>query len=254
MTFHNRSEWSRRASTCTARFVSSEVEGVAVHWNGPAVTLSPAAQLRADEAYHMDAKGGCAIFYNLCVDQTGDVWEARGIELRGGANGDSSSNRRFVSICGLIGVGQAPTSAMYAAFRDAISLIRQRYPQALAIKTHNDVRPEPTACPGPDLTAAVRNGTLEPQDEELDLTPDEAQKLNDVWSWLQQLTEELHWPAHPTFRASLVNAVAEALNTNQKIELVRALLVQLTEEEGWPAHPQFRSSLIEAVREAVAPT
>jgi hypothetical protein len=67
-----------------------------------------------------------------------------------------------VSICGLLGVGQHPTAAMHQGFRDAITLTRQRYPHATEIRTHNDVRPEPTACPGPDLTAAVRNGTLEP--------------------------------------------------------------------------------------------
>jgi hypothetical protein len=168
-----RSDWTSTTSGCTTEFVPSEVDGVAVHWNGTWVTLSPDAQLRADRNFHVNTRGWCDIAYNLAVDQNGDVWVCRGLDLRSSANGSLDSNRRYVAVVALLGQNadgsavQVPTPAMLDGLRKAVEIVRWKYPQATEIKTHNDVRPSATACPGPHLTAAVHNGALNPETSDM---------------------------------------------------------------------------------------
>lgn len=162
-----RSDWTDTAPS-GLRFNPSEVVGVAIHWQGVPVTRPTPEVLRGDRAYHI-GRGWGDIAYNLAVDLNGEVWEARGLDLRSTANGSTAANRTHVAIVFLLGPGQTPTPAMYAGGREAVAIVRARYPHATRIATHNDVRPEPTACPGPELTAAVRNGTLEPTMEEDDM-------------------------------------------------------------------------------------
>jgi hypothetical protein len=51
---------------------------------------------------------------------------------------------------------------MLDAVRDAFDEFGDEYPHARRLVTHNQVRPEPTACPGPDLTWWVKAGGPRP--------------------------------------------------------------------------------------------
>ena len=166
MTIHPRSDWTAEPAADAWPLTPAEVEGVVVHYNGPAVPVSaltdPRAYLEAVRRYHT-GKGWSDFAYNLAVDQTGAVWVGRGLRHRSAANGDTDTNRRYVAVLAIVGEGQKPTRAMLAGLRTAVRLTRTAYPKALDIRGHKDVRPGPTACPGPDLTDAIRTGKLEPR-------------------------------------------------------------------------------------------
>jgi len=168
----SRSDWTD-TSPVGSSFEPRLVRGVAIHWQGVRVDpATPTADiLRADRRYHI-SKGWRDIAYNLAVDLAGDLWIARGLERRSTANGSTESNRTHAALVALLGPGQQPSAAMLAGIRAGIALVRDTYPYARAIRTHNDIRPQPTECPGRELTAAVRDGRLEPdldQEDPMDL-------------------------------------------------------------------------------------
>ena len=180
MAYRPRSAWTSVPPRYVTPLTPAEVQGVAIHWNGPAVpNVSTAAYLRGIMNYHR-AKGWADVAYNFAVDQKGDLWELRGVRARSGANGSTSANRTHVAILACIGEGQRPTAAMLQGIRDAVALVRATYPNARAIRTHNQVRPEPTACPGPDLSHAVNTGALEPRSAPQPTTPKPADTLPEV--------------------------------------------------------------------------
>lgn len=165
---HPRGDWTSTAPSGSS-FDDRLLRGVAIHWQGVYVDpAKPTAEvLRADRAYHV-SKGWGDIAYNLAVDLRGDVWIARGLEVRSTANGSAEANREWGAIVFLLGPGQVPTPAMEEGGRTAVWLWRNAHPRAGGIATHNDVRPQPTQCPGAELTAMVRDGSLNPE-EDLDI-------------------------------------------------------------------------------------
>jgi len=164
---HPRSDWTSTPAANAHPFDPSKVEGVAVHWNGPAVPQSaltdPRSYLEGVRRYHVNTPGWSDIAYNLAADQTGDAWDLRGLAHMSGANGDTDANTRFVAVLAILGQGQEPTEAMLDGIRFAVGMTREKYPHAQAVKTHNQVRPAATACPGPHLTRAVNAGVLQPR-------------------------------------------------------------------------------------------
>lgn len=160
---HPRSDWTSRDPASSTKLNPAAVKGVAVHWLGPAADSSDVPRLlRGIQSFHMGTRKWADIAYNLAVDQAGDVWVLRGTDVRSAANGDATSNSAYVAVVCLIGEGQEPSAEMIRGLRDAVALVRHRYPAATVIAGHQDVRPDPTACPGPTLAAAVRAGDLDP--------------------------------------------------------------------------------------------
>jgi hypothetical protein len=166
------------------------VRGAAIHWNGPAVPRSaltdPRNYLEGVRRYHTSTKGWSDIAYNLAVDQTGDVWVLRGLDHRSAANGGTTVNARYVAVLAILGEGQEPTDAMLAGLRHAAGMVRDRYPHAPAVLGHVDVRPEPTACPGPHLSRAIDRGDLNPTgadvelDDRIKISDDEARSVRHI--------------------------------------------------------------------------
>lgn len=169
MTLHPRSDWTSVPAANARRLDPARVEGTVVHWNGPAVPRSaltdPRSFLEGVRRYHVYTKGWSDIAYNYAVDQQGDIWVLRGMNHQSAANGNEDLNERFVAVLGIIGQGQEPSEAMLAGIRRVIAMQRERY-AGRKIKTHQDVRPDGTDCPGPDLIAAVRSGALDPSKED----------------------------------------------------------------------------------------
>lgn len=152
-------------------------KGVAVHWPGSSSTFAGKSQatiaryLAGIQAGHMDDRGWNDIAYQAAIDHDDRVWELRGEAVQSGANGDSEANRDYGAVLFLVGIGEKPSAGMYDAFRDwRRTRWLTRFPKATQVRTHNDVRPEATECPGPYLTAVVRDGTLLEDDM---ATPDE---------------------------------------------------------------------------------
>ena len=171
-----RSSWSNRAMSVPVRS-ATPYKGVAVHWPGEHASLiglgrqGTAAAMRSIEAYQMDHAGYGAIAYQCVATWDGRLIEGRTKGRVNGANGDTSSNTQYGSVLALLGIGEKPTPAMLDAIRRAPAYLNT----PLRLFTHNQVRPEPTACPGPDLTAWIKAGY--PAQEE-----DVAAK--DVWDYV----------------------------------------------------------------------
>lgn len=142
------------------------VEGIALHW--PAMTkplrgVGPvSAALRSWQAYHQDTLGWSDIGYQEAVDQDGNVYQLRGLSTQSGANGNQDVNERFGALLLVLAPGEEPTAAMVRAVRRRIAEHRERFPRSRRIVGHQDVRPEPTACPGPAVMAAIRAGRFDP--------------------------------------------------------------------------------------------
>src|SRR5699024_10148034 len=94
-----------------------------IHYPGQAATIGAASEAstkaRLSGYYRSHVSGEYTdIAYNLAVDQSGNVWELRGVDRQSGANGGTVSNRRGQSILVLIGNNEAPSSAALAGIED----------------------------------------------------------------------------------------------------------------------------------------
>lgn len=171
-----RSTWTNAEMTAPTR-TPTPYQGVAVHWPGAkilAVGKSHAKHLRsyrAIERYEMGSKGYGAIAYQVLVCPCGILTEGRTRARVNGANGDVSANTRFGSALALLGVGEKPTDAMLEGLRAAPDYLNT----PLKLYTHNQVRPDPTACPGPDLTKWIKAGYPAPKEDDV--------SAKDVWDY-----------------------------------------------------------------------
>lgn len=177
-----RREWTSTPAAAPDTLDPAVVQGLAVHWVGPPVSAAVNAGDRAAVVRYLEAirrlhtidRGWSDIAYQWAVDQAGRRWELRGWSRQSAANGDTDPNRRYGAVVALVGEGQEPTEDLLAALVDARADFRRHYPRATALRTHSDVRPEPTACPGPDLTRWVRSAGPDPR--EADMTPEQMTK------------------------------------------------------------------------------
>lgn len=167
-----RSEWASRGPVrALTPLVVPNVKGIAIHWPGTTGPIGDpgqtriAARLEGYRAYHAGpapvGRGWSDIAYNVAVDQAGRVWDLRGVGFQSAANGDQATNRAYVAVLALVGPGEKPTGAMVDALVWARhELVLAKYPNARSVKGHQDVRPDPTDCPGDALEQLVRNGRL----------------------------------------------------------------------------------------------
>lgn len=167
VTHLSRSAWTkkgpRRALTPLA---IADVKGIALHWPGTTGPIGDpgtkgiAARLEGYRAYHTAGApighGWNDIAYNLAVDQAGRVWDLRGVAYQSAANGDQTVNRQYVAILVLVGPGEAPTKAAIEGVKYARGMVLNRFPKAALVKGHQDVRPDPTDCPGKLIEGLIR--------------------------------------------------------------------------------------------------
>jgi hypothetical protein len=161
----NRHEWGAREPNARYRLNPADVEGVALHW--PAMTAKlhtvsdVARALRGWQEFHMDTRGWSDIAYQIAIDQAGNWYQLRGLRNRSGANGDDDVNRRFGAFLLVVAQSEHPTEAMLDTVRHRIVRFRHLFPQAKRIVGHQDVRPEPTDCPGPAIEGLIKRGAFE---------------------------------------------------------------------------------------------
>jgi len=169
MTRYSRSAWGARPATDGPGPLDvREVVGIALHWpamSAPLRAPKVAAALRGWQDYHMDDRGWSDIAYQEAVDQTGNVYVLRGLKATGGANGDTAANASHGSLLLVLAPGEQPSVAMIRAVRRRIRSHRRLFPRSTRIVGHNDIRPEPTACPGPIVSRLIDAGTFDPDKE-----------------------------------------------------------------------------------------
>ncbi|HET7689347.1 MAG TPA: hypothetical protein VFK41_03145 [Nocardioidaceae bacterium] len=167
MTTYTRADIGLRPATGgPGRLDAEEVEGIALHWPAISKPLRDVADVKAAlrgwQAYHMDHKDWSDIAYQVAVDQAGNRYELRGLATQSGANGDQDVNERFGALLLILAPGEKPTRRMVRGVRRVVKQHRALFPQSRRIVGHSEIRPEPTACPGPAALAAIRAGRFEP--------------------------------------------------------------------------------------------
>lgn len=169
--YFNRKAWGARPPTARYRLNPDQVQGIALHW--PAAPAKHSVEdvmalLRAIQRAHMDtdqiAEGGASdIAYQAAVDMAGNLYQLRGLRHRSGANGDMDVNQRFGALLLVIAAGEKPSPAMVTTVRSRIARFRHIYPGARRIVGHQDIRPAPTACPGPIVQEGIESGLFVPR-------------------------------------------------------------------------------------------
>ncbi len=80
----SRAQWGARGQAC-APDVAGTLSGAVVHHTAGSNSYSSVAeamaQIRGDQAYHIDARGWCDIGYNFLVDKWGNIYEGRANSL-----------------------------------------------------------------------------------------------------------------------------------------------------------------------------
>lgn len=165
--FISRDEWGARPPRPgPGRLTPSRVRGVALHWPATRTRLDTipevSAALRSWQTYHMETHGWSDIAYQLAVDQRGNVYRLRGLRTQSGANGDTEQNETYGAFLLVLAIGEKPTPAMVAATQRRIARFREVFPKGTRIVGHQDIRPEPTSCPGPAVMGLIHAGRFRP--------------------------------------------------------------------------------------------
>lgn len=166
MSTFTRTDWGARPPKASTPLNASEVVGVALHWpaiNAPIRGVEAVKKaLRGWQDFHMDGHGWSDIAYQVAFDQDGNRYDLRGLGVQSAANGDRDTNHRFGAFLLIVAPGEHVTQAMVVAVRAAIAEHRRLFPRSTRIVGHQDIRPEPTSCPGPVVEALVKSGAFEP--------------------------------------------------------------------------------------------
>lgn len=163
-----RAQWGARAPRSgPGLLTTSRVEGIAVHWPGMSSPLrgvkAVSGALRSWQTFHMDTKGWSDIAYQEAIDQDGNCYVLRGLATQSGANGDLETNEDYGALLLILAPGETPSAAMCATVRNRIKAHRALFPNSKRIVGHGEIRPEPTACPGPGAQTAINVGRFEPR-------------------------------------------------------------------------------------------
>lgn len=147
----SRREWLALPPESVTPQDPASLEGVVVHWWG-----DPAAPqrhqdcpkvLRGVQRAHLAGEFN-DLAYGMLVCQHGVVYEGRGFDVQTGANGNRDANRRYGSVCAMIGEGDKPTSELLRELKMTIGEFRRRG-AGLKVIPHGLITG--SACPGPHI-------------------------------------------------------------------------------------------------------
>jgi N-acetylmuramoyl-L-alanine amidase len=109
------------------------------------------------------ATRGYSIGYNWVVDRTDRIWEARGIDYRCAANGNTETNRRGPAILCMVNGDEPAGPLMIEAVRTVVDFCQTQAGRPLNIVGHRDVRA--TSCPGDGLYQQIQTGVFKPLED-----------------------------------------------------------------------------------------
>ena len=193
-----RAQWGAKPAAAADPLSAHEVVGIAVHWPAMSTSLrgvdKVSAALRSWQSFHM-SKGWRDIAYQVAVDQDGNRYILRGLDGVSAANGDTETNRRYGAVLVVLAPGEAPTPAMLDELRRVVADHRRLFAKSTRIVGHQDIRPEPTACPGPVMESIINSGLLEPTDpkrEERLAKLEATRKRRDKWRrWVKRANRNI---------------------------------------------------------------
>lgn len=190
-TYLPRSAWTDTGPVEPPTALPGTVRGVAIHWPGDPghIGTDQAAVARRLEGYrrfHVESRGWNDIAYQMAIDLAGRVWTLRGYDVVSAANGDQDVNHQYGAVLFLVGADDVPSPEMVQAFIDfRHGKWLKRFPDAVAVKGHRDVRPAGTDCPGPATYALIQNGRLSAAP-----TPPEDEMTEQDWDRLRRIVRE----------------------------------------------------------------
>jgi hypothetical protein len=162
-----RGQWGARNQVC-APDVAGSLSGAVVHHtagsNSYTTVAQAMAQIRGDQAYHIDARGWCDIGYNFLVDKFGNIYEGRANSLTRAVIGVHASGANTGTV-GVSMLGNYDTVATTPQMIDAVGRIigwrlaaygidpqgAGTYPSGAWLPRvigHRDAPNASTACPG----------------------------------------------------------------------------------------------------------
>ncbi len=154
-----RGEWGARAIKGDYDRMTP-ITRITVHHSGEAAaagtSAAEAGELRQMQASHQSKWADLG--YHFVIDPTGAIWEGRALKWQGAHEG-VGLNQGSIGIClmGNFETQKLPAVQTAALARLMDSLCRHFDVDAAHIKTHREVRSEPTDCPGDTLQAWVDN-------------------------------------------------------------------------------------------------
>jgi hypothetical protein len=160
-----RSQWGARPPRPgPGRLDPRQVTGMVIHWPAMRQQLrgrkAVSAALREWQRYHMDDLGWSDIAYQEAIDQDGNVYVLRGLWRQSAANGNADVNDDNGAILLVLAPGEQPSAKMLKMLRKRIARHREVFPRSRKVYGHNDVRPEPTACPGKIVQDLIDKGVI----------------------------------------------------------------------------------------------
>ena len=114
-----------------------------------------ASEIREIQSNHQE-KGWADIGYHFIIDAGGGIWEGRPLRWQGAHEG-AGLNRGAIGVCLMGNFDDQPVPlAQQAALSQLLDALCQQYAlTANDIRTHREVRPDPTNCPGRALQDVV---------------------------------------------------------------------------------------------------
>lgn len=162
-TIITRAQWGAVSPRGNGNAISPAPKGFAVHWEGPKMGSKPHDLcddiVRSIQAFHIHTRGWADIAYNFLVCPHGFIYEGRGLGKGSAANGTTAANLAYYAVCAMTGAGDPTTPAMLTAIQVTGDYLRA-HKTGPAVLGHRDLFA--TACPGPDLYAAVKTGAFGP--------------------------------------------------------------------------------------------
>ena len=139
----------------------TQPDGWVVHYVGavypptPTITQGKAQWARLQQGAFDGDNGETYIDipYNFGIDLAGRIYEGRGWQFKGAANGSTNYNAHAWSVCVMCGPGQAISDVVKAALSWLTQEGARRVAAVSYVKGHRDVYA--TACPGDPLYAYV---------------------------------------------------------------------------------------------------
>lgn len=165
----SRAQWGARPAAKADPLDATRVVGLAFHWPGfedagQAIrgVASVAAALRSWQRMHMDDKHWRDIAYQVAIDQDGNRYELRGLDGQSAANGDQDVNETFGAALLVLAPGEQPSDAMIREAQNVVRDHRALFPRSEVLVGHQEIRPEPTSCPGALVMRLLHDGAFEP--------------------------------------------------------------------------------------------
>lgn len=154
---HVRSEWG--AAPIKGKYdAMTPIARLTVHHTAlPTLALTPAraaVEIRGIQSSHQEKWADLG--YHFMIDPMGGIWEGRALRWQGAHEG-AGLNQGAIGICLLGDFDKGPVPApQLASLKRLLDSCRARFGLSTsAVRTHKEVRPDPTECPGAALQTWV---------------------------------------------------------------------------------------------------